>query len=302
MKNVLIVGAGALGRAMAAVLATKPSLKIETWDRAASGVSGQQRPLNEAAAAAEAILVCTPTDGVQDVATAIASAVKPETIVLTFAKGLHPGSGKSAFEVLEATLGSHAQVGVVGGPLLASELTEGRGGVAVVASRGEICLRAAAEMLDGTQVDVIVSGDPATVSAVGALKNIYAVALGVCDHLEWGYNEKGWFIAQALDEMRQLLVALQLDPEVAWQTAGLGDLVATVFSSSSRNRAAGRELAERGTASAPSEGLRSVPLLLARVGDATPQQPILAALQGVVTGGVGAFEAFSSLGPQAARS
>jgi len=77
----------------------------------------------------------------------------------------------------------------------------------------------------------------------GALKNIYALAAGMCDGLEYGNNTKAALIPRALSEMVQFGVALGAKPETFYGLAGVGDLVVTCLGPQSRNRTFGEKLA-----------------------------------------------------------
>ena len=122
------------------------------------------------------------------------------------------------------------------------------------------------------------STDVLGVELGGALKNVMAIAAGVCDGLQLGDNAKAALITRGLNEMRRLGIAAGALPETFSGLSGMGDLTVTCFSRQSRNRTLGDRIArgeslETVLASATAEGYptsRSAKALAARLEVSTP--------------------------------
>jgi glycerol-3-phosphate dehydrogenase (NAD(P)+) len=157
---------------------------------------------------------------------------------------------------------------VVGGPMLAAEITGGKKAIGVFAAslRDACMLGELRDLFSGPNFAVETSDDTVGVALAGVLKNIYAVALGIADGLELSGNEKGWITARALSEMRAIAVALGADPDAVLGTAGVGDFIATGYSVHSRNRETGIEIVATGKCNIRGEGLNSLPFLIERLG------------------------------------
>lgn len=88
-------------------------------------------------------------------------------------------------------------------------------------------------------------------------------------------NEKGWFVAQSIEEMTAIGAVLGADEKIILGTAGIGDLIATGYSQYSRNRKAGDEIVATGTCAIPGEGMLSLPPLMERLGEKADAFPLL---------------------------
>jgi glycerol-3-phosphate dehydrogenase (NAD(P)+) len=124
---------------------------------------------------------------------------------------------------------------------------------------------------------------------------MYSIGLGIADGLGLGANLKGSLVVFALEEMRSLVERFGGRPDTVFGSAGLGDLLATGFSSYSTNYSLGRELGGRGRSSIQSEGRHSLPILLSMLGRSAPEFRMLYALHAVIEAKIGAREALESL-------
>ncbi len=128
----------------------------------------------------------------------------------------------------------------------------------------------------------------------GVLKNVYAVGLGIASGLKLGSNFNGWLIAQAVHEMELVLPHLGGHSETGQSLAGLGDLIATGFSTYSTNRTCGIQLVDTGVCNMDSEGMISIPFLLNRLeGEELP--PFLATMKKILVDKVHVKDAFAQL-------
>lgn len=156
-------------------------------------------------------------------------------------KGIERGTGKLMAEVAREELGAE-DVGVLSGPNLAIEVARGIPAAAVLACRNEGVAAELQRVLNFRTFRVYTSGDVAGVQLGGALKNVYAIAAGICDGFGMGDNAKAALVTRSLAEMKRLGVALGGRAETFYGLSGAGDLMVTCFSRHSRNRAFGERV------------------------------------------------------------
>ena len=332
--NVTLLGAGAWGTALAVQAA--PRHAVHLWTRSAEHarglaatrhneryLPGTQLPANVvvgaaldaalAHAAGGLVIVATPMAGLR----AMLAAVSDSARVLWLCKGFEAGSGLLGHEIAGA-LRPHAQAGVLSGPSFAEEVARGQP-TALVAASADLALReAAAEAFHTEMLRVYTSADAVGVEVGGAVKNVMAIATGLCDGLAArgdggagtpGLNARAALITRGLAETTRLGVALGARPETFMGLSGLGDLVLTATGDLSRNRRVGlglaagqpleRVLAELGHVA---EGVHSAPVVLARARAAGVEMPITEAVVALLEGRASVPDAVRGLmgrGPRA---
>ena len=333
--NVTILGAGAWGTALA--VCTAPRHAVQLWTRSteqaqALGASrGNQRYLPGIAlppslvvsarldsalahAAGGLIVVATPMSGLRE----MLAAMPDDARVLWLCKGFEAGTGLLGHEIARQ-LRPQAHAGVLSGPSFAEEVARGQPTALVAASADEALRDTAAAAFHAELLRVYTSADAIGVEVGGAVKNVMAIAAGLCDGLAAaadastagrpGHNARAALITRGLAEMTRLGVALGARPETFMGLSGLGDLVLTATGDLSRNRkvglglAAGRPLAQvLAELGHVAEGVYSAPMVLARARAAGVEMPITAAVVAVLDGSLGVQEAVRALmgrGPRA---
>ncbi|MDP9352497.1 MAG: NAD(P)-dependent glycerol-3-phosphate dehydrogenase, partial [Chloroflexota bacterium] len=175
----------------------------------------------------------------------IAPYLRPDHVVLSAAKGIESETWLRMTQVLEDEFRRRppAGVGALSGPNLAGEVVAGKLATAVVASTSPSALAFALPLLNRPNFRVYSNPDVIGVELGGAQKNVIALGAGAVDGLEAGDNAKAAFVTRGLAEMARLGLAAGAQPLTFAGLAGLGDLLATVSSPSSRNRHVGQELA-----------------------------------------------------------
>jgi len=174
------------------------------------------------------------------------TAVRPNTLLLSAAKGLELGSGKRMSEVIQEEMANGdaaIPIGALSGPNFALEIAQGQPASTVVACRDPAAVRRAQSLLMTPSFRVYTSEDMVGVEMGGALKNIVAIGAGLADGLGYGANAKAAFVTRGLAEIARLGVAGGANPLTFQGLSGLGDLIATCYSPLSRNRYVGQELA-----------------------------------------------------------
>lgn len=292
-----VLGAGAWGTALAARAALRHETRL--WARDSAQAAAMRSARVNARYLPEIEL--PPALGVEDeldaafdhardslvvVATpmtALASmlACVPERArLLWLCKGFEPGTGRLGHEIA-AALRPHATVGVLSGPSFALEVARGQPTALVAASDDAGLVEQAVAALHGDTLRIYTSSDPVGVEVGGAVKNVMAIATGICDGLELGMNARAALITRALAEMTRLGLALGARAETFTGLSGLGDLVLTATGELSRNRQVGVRLA-RGEALAAiladlghvAEGVVTAPTLAVRARTLGVEMPI----------------------------
>ena len=248
--NVTILGAGAWGSALA-TLARQNGHEVHLWSRR------NAESLEDAIDGADIIISAVSMKGVLEVAARVHDAAPPDrTILVTATKGLDPVSMRTPSAIWAEALPNHPVV-VLSGPNLSREIEDGRPAATVLASTNPAAAEAVQVVFSSEVLRAYVNLDPIGTELGGTLKNVIAIAAGVCDGLELGTNAKAALLTRALPEMIRVGTQLGAQPETFFGLAGLGDLLATCSSPLSRNYRVGFGLAQGQSLEAVLEGLKS---------------------------------------------
>lgn len=158
-------------------------------------------------------------------------------------KGIDLESGKRPLEIFREVLGANRNYYVLGGPSFALEVAKGLPTAVVIAGSNAEQTRYVQELIAWKYFRVYRSYDPVGVELAGALKNVIAIATGICDGLGLGQNARAGLIARGLMEMVRCGVRLGGKRETFYGLAGLGDLVLTCTGALSRNYQIGYKIA-----------------------------------------------------------
>lgn len=281
-KKVLIMGAGELGSSLQKVLLTRQDIVAEMWDKDNSKTP-DCRELSAALGDADFLFLCLPSWCYKEaVSVIVRSGLRPQTIVVSFAKGLIGEKGQTTFQFLKEQLPQDQSLVLVSGPMLAEELSQGLFGSALVASKDKESAELTMELFKGSNLRLAYSSDVQGVALIGVLKNIYAIGLGIANALNLGDNFRGWYAGRAIIEMSRIVSLLRGEEGTVFSEASIGDLIATGFSSYSQNHELGEQIVKGGTMMIHSEGLSSLPSLLNILGDRVEKFEILQKLERVI--------------------
>lgn len=271
MTKIGIIGGGEIGSAIYKNLSSAEN-DVRLWDRNPdrSKVASREEALKDSAI----IFFCVPSWGLREAASVAAPNISKEAIVVLLSKGME-SSGQIPSEILKDLL-PHNPLAVLGGPMLAEELEEGKNGIAVVGTDSASFSKIKA-IFAGSPIHLEHSTDVRGVSLCGITKNIYSLGLGISDSLELGDNFKGWLASRAIGEMTKIVSLKGGQPETVFGAAGAGDLLATGYSHFSKNRQLGEEFIKSGELKSMSEGLVSLEPTVKALGDLS-SYPILNAL------------------------
>jgi glycerol-3-phosphate dehydrogenase (NAD(P)+) len=261
--KVAVLGAGAWGTALSKVL-HENGHAVTLWGRNADALTEIQRTrrnerylpgvelplpgewscepdLRKAAAAKDCIVLAVASKGIRETASPLGDS---KAILISVTKGIEYDTGKTMCGILRECVPG-ARVAALSGPTFAMEVARGMPTAIVAASDDTNTRRIVQEIFHQPRVRVYRSHDLLGVELGGALKNIIAIAAGVCDGLGFGDNSKAALITRGIAEVRRIGVACGAEAETFSGLSGLGDLMVTCFSKQSRNRSLG-ERAGRG--------------------------------------------------------
>jgi glycerol-3-phosphate dehydrogenase (NAD(P)+) len=160
-------------------------------------------------------------------------------------KGIDLETGKFPSQILRERLGEKSNIYILGGPSFAKEVAKGLPTAVVVSAFGNLStLKWVQETLAHRYFRVYRNDDPVGVECAGALKNVIAIAGGICDGLELGANARASLITRGLLELIRVGEVFGAKKETFYGLAGLGDLVLTCTSALSRNYRLGFLLAK----------------------------------------------------------
>jgi len=159
-------------------------------------------------------------------------------------KGFEPAAARLPHQIVAEARPAWRAAGALSGPSFAIEVARGLPAALTVAARDATFAQRIAGALQHPPLRIYSSGDVVGVELGGALKNIMAIAAGICDGLGLGANARAALITRGLTEMARLGVALGGEPDTFMGLTGLGDLVLTATGDLSRNRTVGLRVAQ----------------------------------------------------------
>ena len=172
-----------------------------------------------------------------------ASCFRPGAVLVNAAKGLEIGTFATCAEVTESELAHiHPRYAVLSGPSFAADVLRGLPTAVVLATQDEALGQSLRGIFSGPNFRCYSSTDVMGVEMGGALKNVMAIAAGVCDGLALGHNSRAALITRGLAEMSRLGEARGAHPQTFMGLSGLGDLTLTCTGDLSRNRQVGLRL------------------------------------------------------------
>jgi len=276
--RICVLGAGAWGTALAVNAADRHAVTLWARDdaqRAAMAAVRQNErylptvplpaslrliggPAQAAARDADLVIVATPMAALREQLGAVAGLQVP---VAWLCKGVEAAAGDS-FGLLpheiQAQVAPALRAGVLSGPSFAQEVAH-RQPTALVAASAHADVRAAlVEAFHGPSLRVYANDDIVGVEVGGAVKNVLAIATGLCDGLSLGLNARAALITRGLTEMTRFGLALGARADTFMGLSGLGDLVLTATGDLSRNRKVGLLLAQGRTLAQAVESLGHV--------------------------------------------
>jgi glycerol-3-phosphate dehydrogenase (NAD(P)+) len=264
MNRLAVIGGGSWGTALAITLAPRFE-RVRIWvyeeDLAARMQSsrvndlylpGFSLPANlEAGCAldwavqhAGIVLSVTPSHHTRGIYERLREHVRPEMLFVSATKGLEGGTLLRQTEVMSQVLEPRfaARTGALSGPTFAREVAAGDPAAIVIASRDAELASEVQRRFAGPTFRLYTNPDPVGVEVGASLKNVIAIAAGMCQGLGLGSNSMAALVTRGLAEISRLAVAAGGQARTMAGLAGLGDLVLTCNGELSRNRQVGFRL------------------------------------------------------------
>jgi len=307
--NIAVLGAGAWGTAIACAIAPRHEVLLYARDEdqcAAMRRDRENRRYLPGVVVAESLavtaqfeqalrhaargllVIATPTDALREVLQTLKATPGELPPVVWLCKGFEKATGRLAHEVVRDEIGADSDAGPLSGPSFAQEVARGLPTALTVAGSARFC-ELVTDALHGGALRIYSSADVVGVEVGGAVKNVLAIATGICDALDLGLNARAALITRGLAEMTRLGCALGARPETFMGLTGVGDLILTATGDLSRNRRVGLELG-RGVAKEMAlaklghvaEGVHSAHAVRARARAAGVEMPITEAVCAVL--------------------
>lgn len=256
--KIAVLGAGAWGTALARLLHSGGN-EVTLWGHAPAHLEklrrtsrnerylpgielprelGLETDLSRSFAGADWVVAAVPSKSFREVTQALKDYSGG---IVSVTKGIEHHTGLTMCGVLAETA-PMARHGALSGPSFAAEVARGIPTAIVAASADLAMAQAVQKLFHRPAFRVYTSNDLLGVELGGALKNVIAIAAGICDGLGFGDNSKAAMVTRALVEMRRLGVACGAQGDTFAGLSGLGDLMVTCFSKLSRNRGFGERV------------------------------------------------------------
>ena len=256
--KVVVLGGGSWGTTVASICARRgPTLQWVRSEETANDINEKHRntkylgdevelaltlqattDFSEAAECADVIVMGVPSHGFRGVLTELAKELRPWVPVVSLVKGLEQGTNYRMSQIVDEVLPGHP-AGILAGPNIAREVAEGYAAAAVLAMPDQHLAANLANLFRTQRFRTYTTDDVVGVEMAGALKNVYAIAVGMGYSLGIGENTRAMVIARALREMSKLGEAMGGHRDTFAGLAGMGDLIVTCTSQRSRNRHVG---------------------------------------------------------------
>jgi glycerol-3-phosphate dehydrogenase (NAD(P)+) len=269
--KIIVMGAGAWGTALAVSACRDPQAphQVTLWARDAAQTSAMEQlrenqrylpgvalppslrlraqgwpVLADSLASHDLVIVASPMAGLRGLLSQLnGSAAAVAWLCKGFEAGIGQAHGLMGHEV-QAQVAPQLCAGVLSGPSFAQEVAQGKPTALVAASAHQHVRDALVQAFHSPTLRVYANDDVVGVEVGGAVKNVLAIATGLCDGLQLGLNARAALITRGLAEMTRLGLALGARAETFMGLSGLGDLVLTATGDLSRNRSVGLALAQ----------------------------------------------------------
>ena len=309
METVGVVGAGAWGTALAQIAATA-GRQVTLWAFEAEVVTAintaHENPLFlpgsrldpqivatgdlAGIAASDIVLAVTPAQHLRPTLRRLVPALEPGAIVVLCAKGVEQGSLALMSEVL-AEEAPRARGAVLSGPGFARDVVRGLPTATTIACEDAALGQALVQALGLPTFRPYLTDDLVGAEIGGAVKNVIAIACGVADGRKLGDGARAALITRGFAELCRLGLAMGARQETLSGLCGLGDLVLTCSSMTSRNTSLGAALGEGkplaevlGARRSVAEGVASAPAVVALAARHGVEMPICAAVDDILSG------------------
>ena len=277
-RSVSVIGAGAWGTTIADLLAKK-GLDILLWcfeEQTVQDINSSKEnkkflpgiklhknitataDLEESFNNSKVIISVIPCQHIRSTLKSKRIDVSKDTVILSATKGIEKETLKRPSEIIGEIL-KIDNVAALSGPNLSKEIAKGLPAASVVACPDNSIAKELQEVLNTEYFRIYTSDDVIGVELGGALKNVIAIAAGICDGLALGSNAKSALIVRGLAEIKRLGIAAGAKQGTFSGLSGIGDLITTCQSSLSRNHSVGELLTKGKSLSAIQNNMAAIP-------------------------------------------
>ncbi|MDP7705126.1 MULTISPECIES: NAD(P)H-dependent glycerol-3-phosphate dehydrogenase [unclassified Mycobacterium] len=309
--NVVVLGGGSWGSTIASICARRgPTLQWVRSQTTAKDINDNHRnshylgndvalsetlrattDFTEAANCADVVVMAVPSHGFRQVLTELATELRPWVPVVSLVKGLEQGTNLRMSQIVNEVLPGHP-AGILAGPNIAIEVAQGYAAAAVLAMPDRHMAATLAQLFRTRRFRTYTTDDVIGVEMAGALKNVYAIAVGMGYSIGIGENTRAMVMSRAVREMTKLGEALGGHRDTFAGLAGIGDLIVTCTSERSRNRYVGEQLGSGksideiiASMNQVAEGVRAVSVIMDFASDCGIALPIAREVDAVINHG-----------------
>jgi glycerol-3-phosphate dehydrogenase (NAD(P)+) len=263
VRKVTVLGGGAMGTGCSILLSERGDCSVVLWTRNSLQADelarsrenrrllpGVRLPESvavtaniQAAAGADLFVAAIPTAYLREALTALAPHLPPGRPVVSVIKGIENDTFLRPSDIILEVLGPR-DVAALCGPSHAEEFARRLPASVVVAGANPGFLRDVQTLFTTDRFRVYTNPDLVGVELAAALKNVVAIAAGICDGLNYGDNAKAALLTRGIVEISRFGVALGAEEATFAGLAGIGDLITTCFSRYGRNRRVGERLGQ----------------------------------------------------------
>jgi glycerol-3-phosphate dehydrogenase (NAD(P)+) len=261
--NITIIGAGAWGTALAISLV--PNHRVTLWARNNAQIEAMQvtrynqhylpdillpadlklsSDFSAALDTAELVIIAVPTSALRSTLYKLVGSSRPFAVIW-LCKGFEAETAKLPHQVVAEVLPEGFRYGVLSGPSFAQEVARGFPTALTLASADQEFARSTAQALHHAYLRIYASSDMIGVEVGGAVKNVMAIAAGICDGMGLGHNARAALLTRGLAEITRLGLKLGGRSETLSGLSGVGDLILTCTGDMSRNRQVGLLLVQQ---------------------------------------------------------
>jgi glycerol-3-phosphate dehydrogenase (NAD(P)+) len=278
MKNISIIGDGAMG-SVCAILLCEKGLAVRMWGYDAEQLAqiekrrenfkflpGYKLPQSlvfepgdsEILKDAELIISAVPCQYIRSVWQRLKNYANPAVPIVSVTKGIENDTLLRPSQIISDVINKNVKVVAFSGPMIADELVRKLPATATAASVNERLAGAVQEIFSTAYLRVYRNSDVVGVELAGAMKNVIAIAAGIVDGIEIGDNAKAALLCRGLAEITRLGIAMGAKEQTFAGLSGLGDLVTTCISPMGRNRSFGQRIGAGATVKEAIEATESV--------------------------------------------
>jgi glycerol-3-phosphate dehydrogenase (NAD(P)+) len=319
--NVVVLGGGSWGTTVASICARRtPTLQWVRSQQTAADINDNHRnsrylgnevvlsdtlrattDFAEAVNSADVVVMGVPSHGFRGVLEDLAAELRPWVPVVSLVKGLEQGTNLRMSQIVDEVLPGHP-AGILAGPNIAREVAEGYAAAAVLAMPDQHLDDQLSLLFRTKRFRVYTTDDVVGVEMAGALKNVYAISVGMGYSLGIGENTRAMVMARSVREMSKLGEAMGGHRDTFSGLTGMGDLIVTCTSQRSRNRHVGEQLGAGkpideiiASMNQVAEGVRAASVIMEFAGQYGLNMPIAREVDGVINHGSNVEQAYRGL-------